>query len=59
LRPTVLADPKKPNLVQKDLLKYFANAHETLMPEQTHFIPMEVPEKIADIICTTISQQSR
>lgn len=59
LRPLILDAPKKPNLVQKDLLKYFANAHETLMPEQTHFIPMEVPEKVADIIRTTILVQSK
>jgi pimeloyl-ACP methyl ester carboxylesterase len=59
LRPKLLGDPKKPNLVQKDLLKYFQNGHETLMPDQTHFIPMEVPEKVAEIIRTTISEQSR
>lgn len=57
LRPSVLGDPKKPNLVQPELLKYFANGRETLMPEQTHFIPMEVPEKVAELIRTTVTEQ--
>lgn len=59
LRPPILGDPQKPNLVEKDLLQYFEDARETLMPEQTHFIPMEVPEKVAEIVRDMVTSQSR
>ncbi|MBA58051.1 MAG: alpha/beta hydrolase [Gammaproteobacteria bacterium] len=40
----------------KNLVNEFQNAREIYFPKNTHFLPMEIPEKITEIINTEISE---
>jgi lipase len=54
MHPKTSPSKKTEDLIPADLFRRFKNGRDLLMPGQTHFIPMEVPEVVAEQIQTMV-----